>query len=344
MVKVGIVGASGYSGLELLRLLRTHSHVEVGFVTSRSMVGKKLVDFHPSAAGVYDDLVFSTFDAAKAGEADVVFIALPHGAALDAVAEIDLDKVKVIDLSGDLRLPRDVYETWYKREHHHPGLLQEAVYGLTEFNREKIKKAALVSNPGCYPTSVALAVIPLLKSGAIGPEMMVSSVSGVSGAGRLPSGAVHFCQVDENVAAYKIGGVHQHIPEMEQAIVSYSGVQSKLSFTPHLGPYSRGILSTIYAKSSVGSTDELLEILKNSYDSEPFVQVLESGKSPQTKSVAGTNFCHIGAALDVRTGTATIISAIDNLGKGAAGQAIQNMNLMFGLEETTGLISGGIFP
>ena len=345
MNKIGIIGASGYSGLELLRFLATRKDIKISFVTSTTYEGKPVSEVYPSLAGVYTNLTFTAFESKKCSLADIVFTALPHGASMEVINDIDLEETKVIDLSGDFRLPAATYEKWYKKDHVATDLIDKAVYGLTEFERDKIKDATLLSNPGCFPTSVILGIAPLLLRGAIETEIIVNSLSGISGAGRTPSPATHYCQVEDNVSAYKVGGVHQHIPEIEEGLLKSGDVKTNVSFTPHLVPMARGIYSTIYIRPKNDlSVKDLHQILVNRYEEETFVTVLPINSVPQVKSVTGTNFCHIGVALDERTGVGTIFSCIDNLGKGAAGQAIQNMNLMLGLEEDLGLIGTGLYP
>lgn len=344
MTRVGIVGASGYTGLELVRLLTGHPDVNLAFITSTSYINRRLSEVYPNMTRV-SDLIFSGYNPEQTADVDVVFVALPHGRSMAVVAELFPLDVKIIDLSGDCRLPADLYQQWYKQEHVAPRLLEEAVYGLTEFNRAKIADAKLVSNPGCYPTGVVLATAPLIAEKLIEPSLTANCLSGVSGAGRLAGEAAHYCQIDENVSVYKVGGVHQHIPEMELTLEKITGKAAKVTFTPHLAPFSRGIFSTICAPIKSGvDVDNLISALAEYYQNEPFVHILPKGQFPQIKSVAGSNFCHIGAAVDERTGQAIIISAIDNLGKGAAGQAVQNMNVMMGLEETRGLLGAGLYP
>jgi len=346
LFNVAVVGASGYSGIELVRLLSAHPDVNLSSVVSSTFKGEKVSDVYPNFKGM-DELEFSAFDVEAAAKADIVFTALPHGASMGAVAELrDAGAKKIIDLSGDFRLPAAVYEKWYKRTHTAPDLIARAVYGLSEINRAQIAPATLVANPGCYPTSVALAVIPLLRSHVIETELIANSLSGISGAGRRTDAINHFCHVNEDILAYKAGGVHQHIPEMETSIKKAVGEGVTLTFTPHLAPFSRGIFSNIYARvvAKEKKTAELLAILEDYYQGEQFIQVLPAGKLPQVKSVAGSNYCHLGLAVDERTGQVVIISAIDNLGKGAAGQAVQNMNIMLGLDESLGLMGAALYP
>lgn len=347
MLKVGIIGASGYSGQELLRLLLVHPAVEIAYLAANQYAGKKVSWLYPNLAGIYD-LPYSSFDLKTAlGKCDLLFVALPHGKPMEVIPSLLDGKHKIIDLSGDFRLVNaDEYKQWYGFEHSSSHLLGQAVYGLTEINREEIQKAGFVANPGCYPTGIILGLAPLLAERLIiNEEIVVDSLTGVSGSGRTASDDTHYCFCDENVSVYKVGGVHQHIPEMEQELTKIAGAEVKISFTPHLAPFSRGIYSTIYGKLKENvSTADLIQRCQDFYEREYFVKVLEEGVFPQVKAVAGSNFCHIGLKIDQRTGWAIIITAIDNLVKGAAGQAIQNMNLMCGFDENAGLKSIGLYP
>lgn len=346
MIKAGIVGASGYTGAELVRLLSRHPEVELAVLTSRSYEGKEMAAVFPHLTG-FTDRVLVAFDADKmAAECDVVFTALPHGHAVPVAKAVLYRGKKLIDLGADFRFREvGVYESWYKVEHGAPELAREAVYGLPELYRGQLKGAKLVANPGCYPTASLLAVVPLLRSGVIAPDsIIIDAKSGVSGAGRKLDLRVHYAEVNENVQAYGVA-VHRHTPEIEQELSFAAGREVRISFTPHLVPQTRGILTTVYAALRTGlSTAELLEIYRDFYSSEPFVRVLPQGVYPQTKSVTGSNLVHLGAVADPRTGRAVLMGAIDNLVKGASGQAVQNMNLMFGFPETTGLDFSGVFP
>lgn len=346
MIGVAITGASGYTGEELVRLLVSHPETDIVALTSETYAGKSIAEVYPNLFGA-DCPKFTSLAEAKAVEsADVVFVALPHGESM-AVTPGFLDKgLKVIDLSGDFRLPAADYTAWYKKPHTAPQLLDKAVFGLPEMYRAFIKKADLISNPGCYPTSVILGAAPILVNGFADPQrIVVDSLSGVSGAGRKATDETHYCASDENVSSYKVGGIHQHIPEIELYLGRMAERGVKLSFTPHLAPFSRGIYSTIYADLVKKiSVDDLYVMYTDFYDSSYFVKVLPLGKYPNVKAVAGSNFCHIGVAIDERCGRAIIVSAIDNLVKGASGQAIQNMNIMFGLPEETGLQAVGLWP
>lgn len=345
MLKVGIYGASGYTGQELLRLLIGHKEIEVVALTSRKFKGMPVSDVFPAFEGLVSERFMDASPDDVADISDVVFLALPHGVAMEAVPIFLRAGKKVIDLSADFRL-RDakLYERWYKK-HTVPDMIREAVYGLPELYRDDIKDAKLTANPGCYPTGVILALAPVLKEKCIdNTSIIVDSKSGVSGTGREPQIGSLFCEVNEGFRAYKIGH-HRHTPEMEQELSRLAGNDIKIFFTPHLLPISRGILSTIYAtlKKNVSEAD-LLGLYKESYKDERFVRIYKTGMFPNISSVRGSNYCDIGLTVDKRTERVIIISAIDNLIKGAAGQAIQNMNLMCGLKEDTGLELLPLFP
>ncbi|MDW7673300.1 MAG: N-acetyl-gamma-glutamyl-phosphate reductase [Bacillota bacterium] len=348
MIKVGIVGATGYTGLELIRILLNHPHVELTVVTSRSYQGKKLSSVFPNLLGL-TDLVCTELDLNTISTScDVVFIALPHGHA-DKVASAMLEAGKrVVDLGADFRLKdMEAYRQWYQEESAHEGLLQQAVYGLPELYREKLRKAKLVANPGCYPTCATLALAPLLAARIVDPtSIIIDAKSGVSGAGRSLALGSHYAEVNESFKAYKVAN-HRHTPEIEQVLSEVADEPIILSFTPHLVPMTRGILATSYvslAKAEVGREQpnsevtqaKINELYQNFYQGEQFVKLL-TDQLPQTNWVAGTNNCHIAATLDKRTNRIVVVSAIDNLVKGAAGQAVQNMNIMFGLAEIAGL-------
>ncbi len=345
MLKVGIYGASGYTGQELLRLLLRHPHAEVVAVTSRRYAGVSVADIYPVFVGLTDLAFVDASPEDVAGAADIVFLALPHGVSM-AVAPIFLKAgKKVIDLSADFRL-HDVatYEKWYSR-HTARNIIKESVYGIPELYGDEIAKARLVANPGCYPTSVILGLAPLLKAKWIDDSSIIAdSKSGVSGAGREPQVGTLFCEVDEGFKAYKVGQ-HRHTPEMEQEISILAGCDVRISFTPHLLPITRGILSTIYATlQKEVATRELIDLYRAFYKGKKFVRVYKAGTFPNISSVRGSNYCDIGLTVDARTKRVIIICAIDNLVKGAAGQAIQNMNLMCGLSEDTGLTMISLFP
>lgn len=346
MLKVAIVGASGYTGVELIRLLHCHPEVAVTCVTSEQSAGKKISEVFPSLRNRCD-LVLENLEPVRVAEkADFIFTALPHKAAMEVVPTFLKLGKRVVDLSADYRL-RDAkkYEKWYE-PHMNPELLKGAVYGLPEIRRAKIAGADLVANPGCYPTSIILGLAPLLKMKLIDPDSIIAdSKSGVSGAGRSAKVDNLFCEVNDGFKAYGVGGVHRHIPEIEQELSLLAGRELVISFTPHLVPMDRGILSTIYAQpASAVTTAELLDLYNEFYSGEPFVRVLPEGNSPSTAHVRGSNFCDIGLAVDGRSGRVIVVSAIDNLVKGASGQALQNMNIMQGVPENLGLEGLALFP
>lgn len=346
MLRIAIVGGSGYTGVELLRLLKGHPEANVQSVTSRKLAGKAVADVFPSLYSLYEGLVFMEPDTRRLAEdADIVFTAVPHKAAMAIAPELLDAGLKVIDLSADFRLhDQKTYEAWYE-PHSAPGLLSQAVYGLAEIYSEEIAAARFVANPGCYPTSVLLPLIPLIRAGFVShDDIVIDSKSGASGAGRTPSAGTIFCEVNEAFKAYKIGE-HRHTPEIEQELSLAAGKDIIIDFTPHLVPMSRGILTTIYARPArAASTAELLETLRIFYQGSPFVRILPQGVFPNVSSVRGGNFCDIGLVLSERTNRLIIVSAIDNLIKGASGQAIQNMNIMYGMPETTGLSMAPLFP
>ena len=345
MINIGIVGASGYTGVELARLLSNHPDVKLTVATSRQYKGMKLADVYPNLAGMVDIVCEDLETEELAGRADLFFTAVPHQTAMAIVPDLLKAGKKVVDLSADFRLhDAEVYEKWYQ-VHTAQEYLAEAVYGLPELYRQQIAEAHLVANPGCYPTSVILGLVPLLQADAIESEtIIVDSKSGASGAGRSAQTGTLFCEVNDGFKAYKVAD-HRHTPEMEQEISKFCKKQVAISFTPHLLPISRGILSTIYAKLTQTMSDsEVNEVYKSFYKDETFVRVCEPGVYPATQFVKGSNFCGIGVKIDNRTGRVIILSAIDNLVKGAAGQAVQNMNLMCNLPETKGLLSVPLFP
>jgi N-acetyl-gamma-glutamyl-phosphate reductase len=337
MVRCGIVGASGYSGAELMRLLAPREDVALEVVSAATSAGKRVDEVYPSLAGVVD-LTFGEFNPSQFDGLDVVFIALPSGEGMKVVPEL-LERVgHVIDLGGDFRLQdMKLYEEYYGHRHSAAALLPSAVYGLPELNAEKIASAQLIANPGCYPTSAILPLAPLLKTGAISPDgIVITSMSGVSGAGRSASVEMSFVEVNENIRAYKPGR-HQHIPEIAFVLSGVAGKNVSLSFVPHLVPLTRGIYTTIHARLAGAFTrDEMLRICSGFYADAPFVRVRQS--IPQIKDVVMTNFCDFTLVVEERTQQVIVTSTIDNLIKGAAGQAIQNMNIVTGLPETTGLL------
>jgi N-acetyl-gamma-glutamyl-phosphate reductase len=346
MIRVGVYGASGYTGLELLRHLLFHPAVAVTAITSRRYAGLPLADVYPVFQGLADLTFMNTSPNEVSRLVDVVFLALPHGVSMTVAPAFLAAGKKVIDLSADFRL-RDAgsYEQWYGK-HAAPALLADAVYGIPELYRETIRKASLVANPGCYPTSVILGLAPVLKAGWIDTaSIIVDAKSGVSGAGREPQVASLFCEVNEGFKAYKVGGQHRHIPEIEQELTTLAGCEIKISFTPHLLPVNRGILSTIYGSLQRDVTPaELTDLYRRFYQDETFIRICKPGMFPNISSVCGSNGCDIGVTVDKRTKRVIILSVIDNLIKGAAGQAIQNMNLICGCSEETGLTRISRFP
>ena len=345
MVRVGVYGASGYTGQELLRLLLRHPAVEVVAVTSRRYAGKSVTEVYPTFTGLTDLIFMDASPEEVAAKCEHVFLALPHAVSM-SVAPLFLQAgKKVVDLSADFRLRSvDTYAAWYGR-HTAPDLLMEAVYGIPELYRDAIRTARIVANPGCYPTSIILGLAPLLREGWIEPNSIIAdSKSGVSGAGREPQVASLFCEVAEAFKAYKVAQ-HRHTPEIEQELGVLAGRELRVSFTPHLLPISRGILSTIYATLSekITATD-VNDLYKVFYRNESFVRIYKKGNYPNISSVRGSNYCDIGVAVDDRTGRVIVISVIDNLVKGAAGQAIQNMNLQWGMKENFGLEMISLYP
>jgi len=346
MVHVGIVGASGYTGVELARLLAGHPEVRLTVATSRQYAGKALSEVFPNLRKRVDILCENLSIEELVDRADFFFTAVPHKTAMDIVPRLLAAGKKVVDLSADYRLHDPaVYETWYQ-EHTSPELLDEAAYGLPELYRDQIATARLTANPGCYPTSVILALAPLLRKGLIDPAtLIIDSKSGISGAGRAANVGTLFCEVSDGFKPYKVGGTHRHIPEIEQELSIAAGTPITVTFTPHLLPISRGILSTIYASlTSEGKTADLQALYEQTYNDEPFIRVLPTGVPPATQHVRGSNCCDLSLQKDTRTGRLIVMSAIDNIVKGASGQAVQNMNLMNGFPETLGLMGAPFFP
>jgi len=349
-IKISVIGSTGYAGKELVKILMNHQKVELVHLVSSSYAGKNIAEIFPEFLNKLDKKIIN-FDLDEISQdSDMVFTALPHTVSMNVVPELLKKGVKVVDLSADYRIKNSaVYQEWYKKELNQisKGLLSEAVYGLPEIYLDKIKDASLVANPGCYPTSVILGIAPLLKYHFVEPVgIIIDSKSGTSGAGRKLSLGLHFAECNENFKAYKVVK-HNHIPEVEQELsFVYFGADNKeqikgikVSFTPHLLPINRGILSTCYL-SLKGSTkeEEVLEIYQKYYHKAPFVRIFEPPNLPEIKFIAGTNYCDIGFSIDERMGKIKIISVIDNLLKGAAGQAVQNMNIMSGFSETFGLV------
>jgi len=343
-VRVSIVGASGYGGGELARLLSGHPEVALVHLTADSKAGEAMAALYPNLRS-FTDRVTTALDVAQvARDSDVVFIALPNGRAMELVPAI-VPQARVVDLGADFRF-RDpaAYEQWYKTAHASPDLLKDSAYGLTEFHRAEIRQAKIVGNPGCYPTAALLAVIPLLRSGKVSARgVILDAKSGVSGAGRGATMGTHFSEVNENVKPYNVTG-HRHTPEIEQELTAQLGAPVAVTFTPHLIPMTRGILVTAYLPLAGSlTTDEATAILGEAYAGEPFVRVLD-GDLPQTKATSGSNFCDVAVRVDRRGATVIAMAALDNLVKGASGQAVQNMNVMYGFPETLGLRAPGLYP
>ncbi|MFH1800662.1 MAG: N-acetyl-gamma-glutamyl-phosphate reductase [Candidatus Omnitrophota bacterium] len=340
MLNCAVLGATGYTGAELTKLLLAHPHVRVSLLTTRQEKPIALRDILPSVAkDITLEITPYSFDAVKK-KADVVFLCLPHTEAMTAAEQFLAAGKVVIDLSADFRLrDRRIYEKWYGVNHVAPQYLSKAVYGLCEVYREKIKKADLIANPGCYPTGPSLALIPLLKKRLIDPKsIIINAASGVSGAGKKLVTATHFCEVSENYSAYKVNR-HQHTPEIEQMLSAAAGKPVKITFVPHLLPLNRGILATIYAQTTARGTETAIRrTLESAYKKAPFVRIKPAGQYPSLRDVQCTNFCDVGVSVQEETGRVVIITAIDNLVKGAAGQAVQNMNLRFGFPEEAGLL------
>lgn len=345
-VEVGILGATGYTGGELMRLLSRHPEVQVTRVSSERYDGRPLREAFPFL-GPVGNITCQAINPEEVGKScDLVFCALPHVASMQAVPTLLQGGCRVVDLSADFRLRNpEVYATWYGHNHQAPELLEEAVFGLPELHRREIVGSRLVANPGCYPTSVILALTPVLNHGGIDPHAIVLDCkSGTSGAGRGASQDTLFCEVSEGFRAYKVTG-HRHTPEIEQELSRLAGIPLTVRFTPHLLPQTRGILSTCYVRPLVTRSESAWRaVFQETYAKEPFVRVLPPGQIADTHLVRGSNFCDISVSLDSRTGWLVILSAIDNLVKGAAGQAVQNMNLLLGLPEGAGLEQLPLFP
>ncbi len=346
MIKAGIIGSTGYAGSELVRLLLGHKEVDIAWYGSRSYIDKKYYEVYQNMFQIVEDICRDDNMEALAGEADVIFTATPQGLCASLVNEEILSKTKIVDLSADFRIKDvNVYEEWYKLEHKSPQFLSEAVYGLCEINREDIRNARLIANPGCYPTCSTLSVYPMLKEGLIdGRTIIIDAKSGTSGAGRGAKVDNLYCEVNENMKAYGVA-VHRHTPEIEEQLGYAAGAEVRINFTPHLVPMNRGILVTAYAslKKEV-SYEEVKAVYDQYYSGERFVRVLDKDVCPQTKWVEGSNYVDVNFKIDPRTNRIIMMGAMDNLVKGAAGQAVQNMNLMFGFEEAEGLYQVPMFP
>jgi len=342
MIKVGIVGGTGYTGIELLRILARHPQAELVAITSRKEAGTPVAELFPSLRGA---VALAYSDPAKSGlaQCDVVFFATPNTVAMGEVKALVEDGVRVVDLSADFRIKNPAeWEKWYEVKHAAPGLLAQAVYGLPEVNRAKIKGARLVANPGCYPTAVQLGLLPLAKAGAVDLDHLIADAkSGVSGAGKKSEEHLLFSEASDNFKAYGMSG-HRHWPEIRQELDAASGRSVGLTFVPHLVPMIRGIHATLYAR--ITADIEFQRLYEDRYRGEPFVDVLPSGSEPDTRSVRGTNTCRIAIHRPHGADMLVVISVIDNLAKGASGQAVQNMNIMFGFEETMGLSQLAVVP
>lgn len=343
MIKAGIVGGTGYTGVELLRLLAGHSEVSLSVITSRSEAGTPVADMFPSLRG-HVDLAFSEPDPQSLADCDVVFFATPNGVAMQSVPDLLDAGVRVIDLAADFRLKDPgVWKQWYGMDHACPQLLNEAAYGLPEVNRDAIKAARLIANPGCYPTAVQLGLLPLLESGIVDNSRIIADCkSGVSGAGRQANLSTLLCEAGESFKAYGVAG-HRHWPEIHQGLMTVVDDDVGLTFVPHLTPMARGIHATLYATLTDRGVD-LQTLFEQRYADEPFVDVLPAGSHPETRSVRGANTCRIAVHQPQGGDTVVILSVIDNLVKGAAGQAVQNMNLLFDLPEQAGLEAIALAP
>lgn len=345
-MKAAVIGGSGYGAIELTRLIQKHPFLELGTVVSHSQAGQEFSEVYPHLSGK-TELQLEKFNPEHIAENnEMVFLATPSGVSSKLIPQLTRQGLKTVDLSGDLRLRSgDEYESWYKHAPAEPALLQSAVYGLSEIYSQEIKQANLIANPGCYPTASLLGLMPLVKTSFIDFEnIIIDAKSGVSGAGRGLSLSSHYAETNENFRAYKIG-VHQHIPEMEQILQDQSGKDVLVTFTPHLVPMTRGMMVTLYLKLTEPlSTTEVIEIYHNYYRNKPFVRIRPEGTIPATKEVLGSNYCDIGLHVDSRTQRLTVVSVIDNLVKGASGQAIQNANLMNGWDETAGLNELPMYP
>ena len=351
MVKVGIIGATGYAGNELVRLLMGHKDVEIKWYGSRSYIDKKYAEVYQNMFEIVEDTCLDDNMEELASKVDVIFTATPQGFLAGVLTEEILSRVKIIDLSADFRI-KDVktYEKWYKIEHRSPQFIEEAVYGLCELNRDKIKGARLIANPGCYTTCSILTAYPLVKEGLINPDtLIIDAKSGTSGAGRGAKLPNLFCEVNENMKAYGVTN-HRHTPEIEEQLGYAAGKEIVVNFTPHLVPMNRGILATEYAtlnKKADGTLptyEEVKAVYDKYYKNEKFVRVLEKDICPETKWVEGSNYVDVNFKIDERTGRIVMMGALDNLVKGAAGQAVQNMNLLFGFDEAEGLNLVPMFP
>ncbi|WP_394219268.1 N-acetyl-gamma-glutamyl-phosphate reductase [Halobacillus trueperi] len=345
-MKAGIVGATGYGGIELLRLLTNHPQVEAITLFSSSQAGEKFEDIYPQFQGGESYVLHDLEPEKMKEDLDVIFLATPSGVSSKLTPQLQSGHAKVIDLSGDLRIKEPTaYEQWYKKDAAPDGTLENSVYGLPEWNQERIEKADLIANPGCYPTATLLGLGPVVKEGLVKPDsIVIDAKSGVSGAGKNPNPLTHFAHAQENFQIYKVNQ-HQHIPEIEQQLSIWDDQIEPVTFSTHLVPMTRGIMATIYLQlKEEMSEEDLRQKFKSYYESQPFVRVREVDGFPCTKDVYGSNFCDIGLTIDARTKRVTIVSVIDNLMKGAASQAVQNMNLVFQYDERTGLAPLPVYP
>jgi len=346
MIRAGIIGSTGYAGQELVRLLLGHKEVEIVWYGSKSYIDTKYYQVYQNMFRIVEDTCLDDNVKELANSVDVIFTATPQGLCASLVNTDILDKVKIIDLSADFRIKDvSVYEQWYGITHQNPKLIEEAVYGLCEINREDIKKSRLIANPGCYTTCSILSIYPLVKEGLIDLKtIIVDAKSGTSGAGRSAKTANLFCEVNENIKAYSVAS-HRHTPEIEEQLSYAAGQEILINFTPHLVPMNRGILVTAYANLLTDITeDRVISAYQKYYKDEPFIRLLDKRSTPETRWVEGSNYVDIGFKIDTRTNRIIMMGALDNLVKGAAGQAVQNMNLAFGLGETEGLMQVPLYP
>jgi N-acetyl-gamma-glutamyl-phosphate reductase len=345
MINIGIIGATGYVGIEIVRLLQNHPEINISTVVSQNFVGKKISDVYPNLRNVFD-MECEELDIDKISEkADIFVTALPHGVSKEVIPQLVKKGKRIVDHSGDFRYKSvEVYEKWYNIKHGMPELLDISVYGLPELHREAIKTAKIVGNPGCYPTCSILGIAPLIANKLVETKnIIIDAASGVTGAGRSTDLPYQFCECTENFKAYKVS-THRHTSEIEQELSLLAGEEIMVSFTPHLAPMKRGMLSTIYANLTCKkSASQLIDLYKEFYKDEYFVRILDEGTLPETKHVAGSNYIDIGIVVDKRLNRAVILSAVDNLGKGAASQAVQDINIMCGFPEHTGLVTPGLY-
>lgn len=344
MMKASIIGTTGYGGAELLRILKNHPEFEISSIHS-TRDNLAISDEYPHLIGIMNNQLQKIEPEKISESADIVFLATPSGVSGELAAQFVNKNIKIVDLSGDLRLPASEYKQWYKKDPTSDEVINQAVYGLTEWNRDQVKTSDLISNPGCYPTATLLGLAPVVIEQLIEKDqIIVDAKSGISGAGRSLSRTSSFAEANENFSAYKVNQ-HQHTPEIEQQLKVWNKEMEAITFTTQLLPITRGIMATSYVKLKENySTKQLVELYEHTYQQSPFVRVRPVGNYPSVKEVAGSNYCDIGLHVDERTGRMTIISVIDNLMKGAAGQAVQNANLMFGMEETTGLEMSPLYP